>query len=501
MTFKHLLSFHGHLDWREQNPETPVCGLYFDSREVTPDSIYVAIRGHHLDGHQFLDEAIKRGAGAVVVEDASEVPASFKGAVLLVSDTKLGLQILSQRFFENPGGRMTGIAVTGTNGKTSCAYLLEFFLNQVGRSCGLIGTVDSHFGKQVWKTKLTTPDPITLQQRLRDFFDLGAKSFVIEASSHALCQNRVRQGFDICLFTNLSRDHLDYHKNMEDYFSSKAQLFSDEMVKENKETFAVINGDDPYGLRLKSLCNIRKPFLFGRGEQNDFTFHLKSQSLDGSEITLKLPSGRRVEFFCPLIGEHNASNVVGSLACLHLLGFQVHELALKLSQFEGILGRLQLCKSSKGIYVFIDYAHTPAALCQVLDFLSSQLPSGKKLITVFGCGGDRDQGKRPLMGQTAEKYSDHLVITSDNPRTENPDSIIKDILKGLGQKDLPVCVERDRSLAIEKAVNLATPGDLILVAGKGHEDYQVLGDKRTEFRDDQKVMEAFARRDHLEVDH
>ena len=491
MTLKHLLNTHGPLDWRDQNPQSLVSGLYSDSRKVKPGSVYVAVSGHNLDGHQFITEAIHRGAIAIVVENLSMAPPSFKGVVLVVLDTRWTLQILSEHFFQSPGEQMTAIAVTGTNGKTSSACLLEFFLNESHQDCGFIGTIDSHFREKVWPAKLTTPDPITLQKRLKDFLRLGAGSFVIEVSSHALSQNRISQGFEVCLFTNLSRDHLDYHKSMEDYFLNKARLFSDEMVKKNKEAFAIINGDDPYGLRLKSLCHLRQTFLFGQNKDNDFIFKIKNQSLDGTEIHLSLPSGEKFVFFSPLMGEHNAYNVVGSLACVHALGLNLNELTQKLSLFKGVPGRLQLCKSPEGILSFIDYAHTPEALNQVLSFLSQYKNTDQKLITVFGCGGDRDPGKRSLMGQMAQKHSDHLVITSDNPRTEKPDCIIKDILKGISPGSSPVEVEPDRGLAIEKAVKIASPGDIILVAGKGHEDYQLLGDKKIKFRDDEKIMEAF----------
>ncbi len=485
------------LDWRNQNPLSPVSGLYCDSRKVKPGSVYIAVSGYHLDGHQFVTEAISRKASALVVENLSTVPPSFKGAVLVVSNTRWALRALSEHFFQNPGEQMTAIAITGTNGKTSSACLLEFFMNQSNQNCGLIGTINSHFGEKIWTTKLTTPDPITLQKRLKDFLTLGAKSFIIEVSSHALSQNRINQGFEVCLFTNLSRDHLDYHKNMENYFLSKARLFSDEMIKKNKKAFAIINGDDPYGLKLKSLCHPRQVFLFGQNKDNNFIFKVRNLSLDGTEIHLSLPSGEKLTFSSPLIGEHNAYNITGSLACAYVLGLNLNELTQKLSLFKGVPGRLQLYKSPGGIYSFIDYAHTPGALNQVLSFLNKYKNPDQKLITVFGCGGDRDTGKRPLMGQVAQKYSHHLIITSDNPRTENPDCIIKDILKGINLKHFSVEIEQDRSLAIKKAVEKANPGDIILVAGKGHENYQLLGDKKVNFRDDEKIIKAFNERDLL----
>ena len=479
------------LNWRDQDPRVLVSDLHHDSRKTKPGSVYTAISGYHLDGHQFITEAINRGAVALVVENLSKVPPSFKGAVLVVPDTRQALSILAERFFQKPGEQMTAIAITGTNGKTSSACLLEFFLNQSHMNCGVIGTIDSHFKEKIWSTKLTTPDPVTLQRRLKDFLRLGARSFIIEVSSHALSQNRIVQGFEVCLFTNLSRDHLDYHKNMENYFLNKAKLFSDKMTKKNKKSFAIINGDDPYGLRLKKLCHLRKVFLFGQNEKNDFIFKIREMNLESTEIHLSLPSGKKLIFISPLIGEHNAYNIVGSLACGCVLGLNLDKLIQKLPLFKGVSGRLQLHKSQEGIYSFIDYAHTPEALNQVLGFLSQHKNSDQKLITVFGCGGNRDTGKRHLMGQVAQKYSDHLIITSDNPRTESPDCIINDILKGIDSEKKSLEIESDRSLAIKKAVKKANSGDIILIAGKGHEDYQILNDGKITFRDDEKIIEAF----------
>ena len=424
MTLKELFNIQSDflvsLHWGDLSPFSEVSGLSHDSRIIKPNSVYIALCGYEKDGHSFIETALKKGAKALVVQNPSSVPSSFKGAVLTVTDTRWVLESMARKYFQNPGEQMTALAVTGTNGKTSSAYLLEFLLNESRKDCGLIGTIDCHFKEKIWPTKLTTPEPVTLQKRLKDFLTRGARSFVLEVSSHALSQNRINQGFDICLFTNLSRDHLDYHKNMEEYFLTKAKLFSDKMIKKDKKTFAIINGDDPYGLRLKKLCHSRKVFLFGQKESHDFSFRIKNQSLNGTEIHLSLPGGKELEFFSPLLGEHNAYNVIASLACLYVLDVNLQDLVKKLPQFKGVPGRLESYKSPKGVYAFIDYAHSPDALEKVLIFLKFYKKQNQRLITVFGCGGERDKGKRPLMGQVAKKHSDHLVIHLRQSKNRRP---------------------------------------------------------------------------------
>lgn len=493
MTLESLLNIHGKIDWRKESMGSVPTGLFFDSRQVGQGSVYVAIRGTSGDGHQYLEQAIGRGAIALIVEDGAFVPQDYQGVVVEVLDSRLTLQLLSQRFYGEPGENLMAIAITGTNGKTSTAYLVEYLLSLVGRLCGVIGTIDHHIGKTSWQTELTTPDPVTLQKRLHEFVEKGGDSFVIEASSHALSQNRINQGFDICLFTNLSRDHLDYHSNMEEYFQSKVKLFDKEMCKDDKDNFAILNGDDPYGKRLAQQVKNREVFLFGKNQENDFVFKVINQSLEGCEVVLSLPNGKQVQFMMPLTGEHNVYNMIGSLLCLYVMGYDLGESKFleKIKKFPGIPGRVQSYKSEAGVYSFVDYAHTPEALEQVLLAIRSDLPKGQSLITVFGCGGDRDKGKRPMMGEVAMRLSDQVVVTSDNPRTEDPQLIINDIIKPLQKVNDNLIVEIDRAKAINKAVTLARPGDAILVAGKGHEDYQILGHNKVDFSDYQHLIQSF----------
>ncbi len=493
MNLKQLLNLHGQIQWGQISDQQNVTGLFFDSRLVIPGSIYVALRGHQSDGHDYLKQACDLGAVALVVEDTKNIPQDFTGAQVLVLDSRIALQVLSQRFFKEPGEQMLGIAITGTNGKTSTAYIFEHLLKSLSLKCGVIGTIDHHVGDKRWKTNLTTPDPVTLQKRLSEFVDLGCEAFVIEASSHALDQNRIRQGFDLCLFTNLSRDHLDYHKTFEHYLNSKAKLFSSIMLKEERDNLAMINGDDPKAQELITKVEGREIFTFGCNEKNDFQFKILNESIDGTEIQLQYSSNQKMTFKSPLIGLHNAYNVVGALAGIFVLGLDLRKAAQELIHFSGVPGRLNKIKSKSGLYAFIDYAHTPEALEQVLKTLLPYKKADQKLITVFGCGGDRDPGKRPMMGDVATKLSDFVIITSDNPRSENPQLIIDAIALGIAKEKTNYETVVDRKQAIEKAVSMMKPGDLLLVAGKGHEDYQIIGDQTLSFDDAKVVQQTFLR--------
>jgi UDP-N-acetylmuramoyl-L-alanyl-D-glutamate--2,6-diaminopimelate ligase len=490
MQLSTLFTIHGKIDWRELSPQVQALGLTADSRQVQSGTVYVAIRGHQGDGHTYLPQAVQAGALAVVVEDVRAVPADYRGAVVEVLDSRISLQRLSQIYYGAPGESLVAVGVTGTNGKTSCTYILEHLLNACGLNCGVIGTIDHHFQGQAWATDLTTPDPITLQQRLREFADLGAKSFVIEASSHALAQNRIDQGFDVTLFTNLSHDHLDYHKDMEDYFLAKAKLFSESMLKESADCLAVVNVDDSYGQRLLKLSPGRRVYAYGKGVAAHLRFAIIKSGLGGTEINLTVGGEYNFMLQSPLIGEHNAYNLVGCLAVVYGLGLDLKHAAQSFQFFPGVPGRMQRLTSQQGVVGFVDYAHTPDALEQAIQSLRPLVKKTGLLITVFGCGGDRDPAKRPVMGELATRLSDFCLITSDNPRTEDPGQIIKEIASGVVDKNAtPYSVHLDRGEAIHQACRMAKPGDVILVAGKGHEDYQIIGTTK-QFFDDRQVLRA-----------
>ncbi|MEM7646444.1 MAG: UDP-N-acetylmuramoyl-L-alanyl-D-glutamate--2,6-diaminopimelate ligase, partial [Pseudomonadota bacterium] len=484
MTLETLLNIHGRIQWGEADKNLQAKAVCFDSREVSPGCVYVAIRGHSSDGHQYLPQATEAGAIAVVVEDFSLIPAEFKGVVVEVLDARLSLQLLSQKFYGSPGEGLLSIAVTGTNGKTSTTAIVEYLLNAQDQLCGVIGTIDHHIANKVWETQLTTPDPVTLQSRLKDFTECGGKSFIIEASSHALDQNRINQGFDVTMFTNLSRDHLDYHQNMDQYFDAKAKLFKASMLKDDRDCMAVVNIDDLYGQRLVPMIEGRRVYTFGKGEGCDLRFAIVNSHLNGTDINLTLAGGYNFLIQSPLIGEHNAYNLVGGLAVIYGMGFDLQKAASDFIDFSGIPGRMQKIKGPQGVFGFVDYAHTPDALEQSILSLKPLIAEGKKLITVFGCGGDRDPGKRPIMGELANRLSDLTIVTSDNPRTEEPAQIVSEICEGFvhvkGAQFLPIV---DREEAIQKACDYAEPGDAILVAGKGHETYQIIGDQKLHFDD------------------
>ncbi len=498
MTLKDLFNLHGQIDWREQEKNFQPTALVSDSREVSKGSIFVAVRGTQVDGHQFLNSVATKEPSALVVESLSNVPASYKGAVFLVLDTRMILPVLAERFYQAPATNLSSLAVTGTNGKTSVTYIVEHLLNKQQQDCGVIGTIDHHIRQKKWSTHLTSPDPITFQKRLHDFVEEGAKSFIVEASSHALKQKRILQSFNGVIFTNLSRDHLDYHPNMDDYFSSKALLFAEPFLKENSDNFAVINNDDVYGKKLIELTQGRIIYRYGQSS-TDFTISEIVESLSGTLFNLKVPNGEILSVKIPLVGTHNVYNVVAALVTIHGLGLSLKQAVEDLQTFSGIPGRLQSVISQKGLFGFVDYAHTPDALEKVLSSLKKLKAPQARLICVFGCGGDRDQGKRVLMGAVSRQWSDFSVVTTDNPRNEDPKEIITQIMAAFEDQGPPaedgiqnVVVEDDREKAIQLACYQSKPGDVILVAGKGHENYQIVGKDKRDF-DDYKMLEKYLR--------
>lgn len=493
MQLKELLNIHGKTNWGTVSQQLDATHLCQDSRQVEPGSVFVAVRGTNVDGHDYIPKAIEQSALVLVVEQAKRVPKDFKGVVVEVLDGRLALQALAQNLYGLPGDQLRSLAVTGTNGKTSCTYIFEYLMKTLGLRCGVIGTIDHHLGEKSWPTNLTSPDPITLQTRLRDFIELGADSFVVEASSHALSQGRLQQGFDVCLFTNLSRDHLDYHGSMDHYLMSKAKLFSSQMLKSGVENFAILNRDDSFYSQLKDQVQGRVLLSYGQYPDSDFYFKIQESNVDGVRFELTSLDKRTRTVNTPLLGEHNVYNLVGALASLHAMGGDIDLALSQWSKFPGIAGRMQLFRPDKmkDVHAFVDYAHTPDALEQVLKNLKKQLSQQQRLITVFGCGGDRDPGKRPLMGDVAVTYSDLVVVTSDNPRGEDAQKIIDDIVAGTQKSKTQIVCIVDRNAAIDYVAQHARPGDVILVAGKGHEQTQTIQDKTLFFDDYQKLVQHF----------
>lgn len=464
--------------------------FFSDSREVSSNSVYFAIKGTAGDGHKFLNEVMEKGATALVIEDKSLLKPGYSGLVLVVENSRKALDIVSDAFFKSPSSSLGCVGVTGTNGKTTTVYLLEQIFNSSSQDTGVLGTIDHHFKEKIWKSDLTTPPPKVLQKRLSEFLELGAKNVALEASSHALDQARLDSlNFDVAIFTNLTRDHLDYHKDMESYFAAKKYLFCELLNRSNKkEPKAVINIQDPWGEKLAK--EVKVPVLTYGMTKGDFQITRLDESIVGIEFEIldkTQPTKKSVKVRSPMVGSHNAFNILGAQLGALAMGISLRESAKALMGFYGAPGRLERILNKKGSNVFVDYAHTDDALKNVLFSLYKIKPSGAKIITVFGCGGDRDKGKRPLMAKVASQGSDLVIVTSDNPRTEDPNSIIDDIEKGMSQKWER---EVDREVAIKKALEIARSNDIVLIAGKGHEDYQIIGTEKKYFSD-QKIVREF----------
>lgn len=452
----------------------------------------MAIKGQKGDGHDLTAKAVENGAVALVLEKPESIPPGFLGPVRFVANTREALVQLASQYFGNPSKDLFCFGVTGTNGKTSTTYMLEHVLNRMQIITGVLGTIDHHLLGHVWPTEVTTPDPISLQRRLREMKDTGARAVAMEVSSHALDQKRADGvHFNTVIFTNLTRDHLDYHANMELYFAAKQRLFTDLLWKTEKPlTFAVVNTDDEWGAKLRVSSNASL-WTFGQNSRADFSFKILKMSFSQTEFEIKTPLGMHKSFI-PMCGIHNIYNAVGVVAAAANAGVPPLAALQALQSFTGVPGRLQGVENRKSLHVFVDYAHTPDALMNVLQSLicvRKELQENIRIWTVFGCGGDRDKGKRPEMAKIAEKYSDFVVVTSDNPRSENPEQILQDIWQGFSKPEKNITMEVDRKKAIEWVLAKATAGDVILIAGKGHEDYQTIGVEKRHFSDAAVVRE------------
>lgn len=493
MKLAQLLSIFPQLKWGEAASLEAV-EVTQDSRAVKPGTVFVAIRGTSGDGHRFLNQAVEQGAIALIVEDEQAIPKAFTGATVKVSNTRQALDQLAKRFFGNPASELFCIGITGTNGKTTVTYMVEAILNHFGWPTGVMGTIDHHLKERKWASQLTTPDALTLQRRLREFQALGARAAAFEVSSHAIDQARVESlPFAVAAFTNFTRDHLDYHKTMESYFAAKERLFNELLGQHPNTAVAILNADDPWIKKTRVKEGVTT-WWFGKSAA-DFTFRVINQDLNGSLFHLSTPRGTgEVRLPCP--GEHNIYNAVTAIACALAAGCSLHTASEAIAKFYGAPGRLEKVPNGRGLHIFVDYAHTDDALRTVLKALTtlrSQMNSNAKIITVFGCGGDRDKGKRPLMARAATELSDVALITSDNPRSEDPQRIIEDIKAGVPKGWTGhLLVESDRRKALALALQTAREGDVILVAGKGHEDYQIIGEKKFSFSDVQTVAELVA---------
>ncbi len=474
------------------SPTQEISHICFDSRMVEKSSVFVAIRGERVDGHIHLKQACDRGAVGLVVENPQNIPLGFSGGVAVVSDSRKALNELASHFYGAPSEKLFVVGVTGTNGKTTTTNMVERVLNEYGWPTGVIGTIDHHFLDKAWASELTTPDPVLFQRRLSEFVALGAQAVCLEVSSHALIQSRVDEvQFDVAVFTNLTRDHLDYHHDMESYFQAKLKLFNELLGRSKKKTtYAVINSDDEYGQRLMGLTSAKAISYAKRDAQ--ISFEILNMDYAGTRFEIHSNFGSCV-FEIRMTGLHNVYNACAAIAVGLSAGATLETCARGLKKLENVNGRLQSVANPQGLHIFVDYAHTDDALKNSLSHLHQirmQQAPNCKLICVFGCGGDRDKGKRPLMFKAAQEFADIVIVTSDNPRTEDPLKIISDIV-GDQLESEKLKVEVDRKQAICKAIKMAGPGDAILIAGKGHEDYQIIGTQKIEFSDFKVVKEYF----------
>ncbi len=457
-----------------------VKGITNNSKKVKKDYLFVAVKGTSLDGHDFIDDAVKNGATVVFLQDKSLKKIFEKKypevKFFLFENTRKALGEALRLFYSEPDENLKIFGVTGTNGKTTTTNLLYQYLNLYGKNTGIIGTIEYRYKDEVFSSGRTTPDPVEWYHLLKKMKDKGAEYVVSEISSHAVDQHRfygtVFQGG---IFTNLSQDHLDYHKTMENYYNAKKTFFL-YMAEKNPEAVAVINIDNPYGKRLfGEIKNKLNVVSYGKNA-SDFQIKDINISVQGTYFSF-LYKGKVFSVKTPLLGEFNVYNLLASIALLEKSGVDIEFLVENAKKLKPIKGRFETVYSGDFLVVN-DYAHTPDALENILKSLKKI--DHRRIITVFGAGGNRDKTKRPLMGKVAEKYSDVIILTSDNPRFENPNSIIEDIKKGI-KKD--VFIEVDRERAIYQALKMAKKGDIVLIAGKGHETYQEVEGKKFPFDD------------------
>lgn len=459
--------------------------IYYDSRKSRRNSTFVAIRGTKFDGHQFIKEAIRNGATTVVAEKTPLFRLPGRISLIIVPDSRVALAQLSDYFYDSPSSAMRVIGVTGTNGKTTVTHLLRSITKAAGRQCGTIGTIVYDLVDEQTPASHTTPESLDLQKMMKTMVDRGADYCLLEVSSHALAQRRVEKvAFRTAVFTNLTQDHLDYHQDMESYFQAKTRLFTDYAPQ-----VSVINADDPFSSRLMTMIE-GHVVTFGVKPGPDVTANDIEVGIDGISMTLVTPAGS-VKIRSALTGLHNVYNILAAAAVAIEERFDLETVAVGVANLQSVPGRFEKVDVGQPFTVAVDYAHTEDALINVLK--AARALTNGKLITLFGCGGDRDEGKRPLMGTAAFSLSDKVVVTSDNPRTEPPDKIIEDILKGIDKSKSPgkqMRVIPERSEAIRAAIKMAEPGDLVLIAGKGHEDYQIIGNRKTPFDDRQEAATA-----------
>ena len=469
--------------------DVTIHAVQYDSRKVERGDVFVAIRGTAVDGHRFIESAVRNGATVVVVEDDTAMPDAFfmhSGVIkVVVPDARLSLAAMAANFYGHPARQLTLVGVTGTNGKTTTTHLIKSVLERQGATVGLIGTIEYSIGNKVIPATHTTPESLELNGLLSSMHEEGCTAAVMEVSSHSLALHRVHGlEFKAGVFTNLTQDHLDFHRTMADYAKAKRILFD----SLSPEATAVTNADDPYG---RSMIEGIAARTVTYGMKPGALVSASGVSMTMSGMTLSvLHDGKATSVASSLTGRFNVANVLASFAAGVALGVPDSAIAEGIAQVKAVRGRFEQIRSPAGWTAIVDYAHTPDALQNCLQTIREIVSTGgsSRVITVFGCGGNRDRGKRPIMGRIASEMSDITVVTSDNPRHEDPEAILREVLAGVpaGKRVLSVA---DRHEAIREALGMARPGDVVLLAGKGHENYQVVGDSRVHFDDREEVEE------------
>ncbi len=463
--------------------ETEIRSLAYDSRKVAPGGLFFALKGEKENGNKYVADAIKRGASAIASEEeyGGSLPKDVTWVKMQDGAQRRVLAIASANFYANPANSLQLIGVTGTNGKTTTTYLIDSILRANGTRSGLVGTIGARTPRGRREAVNTTPESLDLQQMFAEIRDENGKAVVMEASSHALAMDRLWGCyFAVAVFTNLTRDHLDYHKSFEEYFAAKRRLFAG--TGAGPAETGVINSDDPYGKQLEGVA--RRTLTYGLKNEAQIKAQKYPLSFSGLEFTAQTPAGN-IEIRSPLVGKINVYNILAAIGAGIVLGIGSDAIQRGIRDLESVPGRFERIACGQPFLVIVDYAHTDDALRNLIS-TARELSPEKRIITLFGAGGDRDRTKRPLMGEAAGSLSDLVILTSDNPRSEDPLRIINDVLVGLQKTGAKYRVEPDRGKAIEMALSEAKAGDIVLLAGKGHETVQVLRDGSVEF-DDREV--------------
>lgn len=461
-----------------------ISNLHFDSRQIGAGDLFVAQVGTAVDGHTFIESCVAKGCAAVVLSNKAYIPKEpsdkeLSTTYILVENTDHALGMLASQWFGNPSHELTLVGVTGTNGKTTIATLLYKLVRALGHKAGLLSTVVNYIDDEAIAATHTTPDAIALNSLLRRMVDAGCEYAFMEVSSHSIAQERIAGlDFDGALFTNLTRDHIDYHKTFDNYRDTKKRLF--DSLK--KSAFAITNKDDKNGLVMTQNCQAAVS-TYSTRSLADYKAQILEEGFDGMLLHIN-----NREVFVPLVGRFNVSNLLCIYGAALSLGFSETDVLCVLSTLRPVNGRFETIHSSKGWTAIVDYAHTPDAVDNVIQTIREIKKEGARLITVVGCGGNRDKGKRPMMAQIAKRGSEQLILTSDNPRNEDPKEILKDMTDGLNTDELrSTLVIEDRAAAIQTACTLAQANDVILIAGKGHEDYQIIQGVKHHFDDHEEV--------------